>query len=59
MSTTDYTKDLETLKESLNQLNKKELELSSAMQTYQQGLNREVSESETRQLQYNQVSLKM
>ena len=38
MSTTDYTKDLDTLKTSLNQLNKEELDLSSAMQTYQQGL---------------------
>ncbi len=38
MSTTDYTTDLETLKESLNQLNKNELDLSSAMQTYQRGL---------------------
>ena len=38
MSTTDYTKDLDTLKTSLNQLNKEGLDLSSAMQTYQQGL---------------------
>ena len=38
MSTTDYTTDLETLKKSLNQLNKKELDLSSAIQTYQRGL---------------------
>ena len=38
MSTTDYATDLEKLKESLNQLNKKGLDLSSAMQTYQQGL---------------------
>ena len=38
MSTTDYTKDLETLKTSLNQLNKEGLDLSSAMQTYQKGV---------------------
>ena len=39
MSTSDYTTDLEALKESLNQLNKEGLDLSSAMQTYQQGVN--------------------
>lgn len=39
MSTSDYTTDLEALKESLNQLNKEGLDLSTAMQTYQQGVN--------------------
>ena len=39
MSTSDYTTDLKALKESLNQLNKEGLDLSSAMQTYQQGVS--------------------
>ena len=38
MSTTDYTIELEALKDALHRLNQEELDLSHAMQTYQQGL---------------------
>ena len=38
MSTSDYTTDLKALKESLDKLNKEGLDLSSAMQTYKEGL---------------------
>lgn len=38
MSTSDYTTDLKALKESLDQLNKEGVDLSSAMQTYKKGL---------------------
>lgn len=38
MSTSDYTTDLNTLKAALNQLNQEELDLSSAMQMYQKGV---------------------
>lgn len=38
MSTSDYTKDLKTLKTALNQLNQEELDFSSAMQMYQKGV---------------------
>lgn len=38
MSRTDYTIELEALKDALHRLNQEELDLNHAMQTYQQGL---------------------